>query len=459
MRPHLNTPFANFASRFCGSDSLLFDHRLSRERIHQACDQMGHRFRERLFSPAVTIWMFVGQTLSADHSCRDALSRFNVWRIAQSKRPCQSDTTSYCEARQRLPERLPLELARAIASECTSAADPRWLWKGRHVKLVDGTTVTMADTPENQAEYPQSKSQKAGVGFPIARLVMIVSLAVGSVLEVAIGKYAGKQTGETSLLRTLLASILPGEIVLADRYYASYWLLAYAWDKGFDVVARAHHLRKVDFRKGLKLGYFDQLVAYSKPCRRPDWMSDEEYREYPEFILVRHLRYRVTQEGFRTREITVATTMLEADIYSAEEIAELYRSRWTVEIDIRSIKTHLQMDHLRCKSPSMVRKEIYCHLLAYNLARAAMVESALLHGKIPHELSFKAAVQAINAFTSAVAAGGSNLELQYINMLHTIAENEVGQRADRVEPREVKRRPKQFKLMKMPRSRARKLAA
>lgn len=458
MQRHFNTPFANFAARFCGSDSLFFDSRLSKDRIHQACHAINHSFRDRVFSPAVTIWMFVGQTLSPDHSCQDALSRFNVWRIAQGKRPSQSGTTSYCEARQRIPEQLPLELARSVGRDCVSAADPKWLWKGRHVKLVDGTTVTMADTLENQNEYPQSKSQAPGVGFPMARLVVIISLAVGSVLEVAIGKYAGKLTGETSLLRTLLSSILPGEIVLADRYYASYWLIVSAWDSGFDLVARAHHLRKVDFRKGLRLGYLDQLVVYHKPDR-PAWMSKQEYQDQPEFILVRHLRYQVTQKGFRTREIVVATTLVDAELYTAEEIAELYRRRWTVEIDIRSIKTHLQMDHLRCKSPSMVRKEIYCHLLAYNLARSVIVESALAYKKNPHQLSFKGAVQAINAFNSAVAAGGCNLEAQYDNMIDTIAQNEVGDRPDRVEPRELKRRPKQYKLMKTPRSKARNRAA
>ena len=150
------------------------------------------------------------------------------------------------------------------------------------------------------------------MGFPIVRMVMIFSLAVASVLEVAISKYTGKLTGEANLLRRLLHLILPGEIVLADCYFASYWMFAAAQLGNFDLVAKAHHLRKVDFRKGLKLGYFDQLVCYYKPKQRPDWMSAQEYAQAPEFVLVRHLRYRVTQKGFRTREITLATTLRDA---------------------------------------------------------------------------------------------------------------------------------------------------
>lgn len=459
MQFHFSTPFGRSVSQFCKTDSLFFNSRFSRVRIHQACKSIQHAFRERIYTPSVVMWMFVGQTLSSDHSCRDAVSRFNVWRIAQGLKPCSAETTSYCDARQQLPEQLPLELARSIGQDCVAEAKPKWLWKARNVKMVDGTMVTMADTPENQAEYPQPTSQKPGVGFPIARLLLIVSLAVGAVLEVAIGTYSGKLTGETSLLRTLLNTILSGDILLADRFHANYWLLASAWEKGFDVVVRAHQLRKIDFRRGLRIGHYDQIVAYHKPKQRPYWMTKEEYDAYDEFILVRHLRYKVKQSGFRSKEITIATTLLDAEVYSAEEIASLYQQRWQVELDIRSIKTHLQMEHLRCKSPSMVRKEIYCHLLAYNLARAAMVESALIFEKNPNQLSFKGAVQAINAFTSAVAAGGRNLELQYQNMLQTIATYEVGDRPNRSEPREKKRRPKTYTLMKLPRHQARKRAA
>ncbi len=404
------------------------------------------------------MWMFIGQTMSDDHSCNEAIRRYNVWRVARNLKPCSINTTSYCTSRQEIPEELPLNLMRELAKETRDQAKAKWLWKDRVVKLVDGTTVTMPDTTENQSEYPQPTSQKPGLGFPMARLVIIFSLAVGVAIEVAIGKYAGKLNGEASLLRTLLHTILADEILLGDRYYATYWMLASAWMNQYDLVARSHQHRKIDFRKGLKLGHLDHLVVYHKP-QRTNWMTKEEHEQYPEFILVRHLRYQVTQPGFRTRQITIATTLLDAELYTAEDIAELFRRRWQVELDIRSIKTHLRMKHLRCQSPSMARKEIYTHLLAYNLARGMMVEAALVFDREPRQFSFRGAVQAINAFVSAVSAKGTNLEEQYQLMICTIAGATVGDRPDRVEPRQLKRRPPTYRLLRVPRDEARKRAA
>jgi len=459
MSVQSNRIFGRLANQFSKSDSLFFHSKLSADAIHQACQSLGHSFRERVYTPAITTWMFIGQVLSHDHSCRDAVSRLNVWRVAHGKKPCDTDTAAYCEARQRLPEQLLLGLARSTGLDCANNAKSSWLWMDRVVKVVDGFTVTMPDTAENQKEYPQPKSQKPGVGFPIVRAVMIFSLAVGAVLEVALAKYAGKRTGETNLLRTLFDTLLPGEILLADCYFATYWIIAAAWQKEFDLVAKAHHLRKIDFRKGIKLGSCDQLIGYPRPKQRPYWMTPQEYADTPDFIFVRHLRYQVIQKGFRTRKIVIATTLLNSEMYTAESIAALYRQRWQVEIDIRSLKTHMQMDRLRCKSPSMVRKEIYCHMLAYNFVRSAIVESASIFSKLPRQLSFTGAMQALNAFLSAVTARGSNLEAQYQNMLKAISEQQVGDRPDRTEPRLVKHRPKPYKLLNEPRSKARKRAA
>lgn len=459
MQRKFTTVFGTIARPFAGSDSLFFDSLLSAEQINRACQAAGHRFRDRVYSPAVTLWMFLGQVLSADHSCRDAVVRLNVWRVARGQKPCASETTSYCQARQRLPESVPRDLMRSTGQELVNRAEGKWLWKGRHVKIVDGTTVTMPDTAESQREYPQPSSQQPGLGFPIARMVVVMSLAVGSVLEVAMSKYTGKQTGETSLLRTLLETILPGEILLADSYYGTYWLFLAAWEGDFGLLTRTHCQRKIDFRRGRKLGPLDHIVTYRKTKTRPEWMSRAAYAAAPPFILVRHLRFRVEQKGFRTKWITVATTLLDPDVYRAEDLADLYRQRWTVEVDIRSLKTHLQMDHLRCKSPSTVRKEIYCHLLAYNLARTAIAESAAAGQRSPHQLSFKGAVQAMNAFLGAAFAGGEKLQQQYDAMLNTIADNVVGNRPNRVEPRAKKRRPKQYKLLRTPRAVARRRAA
>jgi putative transposase len=453
-----NSIFSSLTNEFRNSNSLFFDSQLSEKSINDACRELGQTFRDRTFSPAITVWMFIGQVLSSDQSCRDAIARLNVWRVARGKKPAATETTSYVEARQRLPEQLLLKLARTSGDDCSSHMRSNWQWKDRVVKTVDGSTVTMPDTMDNQREYPQSKSQKPGVGFPIMRIVVIFSLAVGAVLEIAVGKYSGKQVGETSLLRTLLSKILPGEILLADCYYATYWLLATAWQNDFDIVCKSHHRRKIDFRRGIKLGSLDQIVGYPKPRNRPYWMTVEEYEAYPEFIFVRHLRFQVPQPGFRTRTIVIATTMLNSVAYTVADIASLYRQRWQIEIDIRSLKTHMRMEHLRCKSPAMVRKEIYCHLLAYNLVRRAIVKSAKVFDKLPRQLSFKGAVQAMNAFLHALSARGPNMEEQYQCLLLTISEQTIGDRPDRIEPRRVKRRPKPYKLLNEPRDQARKRA-
>lgn len=355
--------------------SLNIDLLLPSRRVAQICDELGHEFRGRIYTPMITVWLFICQVLSKDHGCQHTVNRFNTFRVSKGLRRVATKTTAYCKARCRLPEKLFERLLAVTAEQCEGAADETWLFCGRIVELVDGWTVTMADTVENQKEYPQIRNQKKGCGFPLVRMVGLFSLATGAVQSIALGPYRGKETGESSLLRSILHRVLPGRILLADRCYASFWLLALGEIKGVDLVARAHHLRKIDFRRGLKVGDLDQIVIYHKPSR-PGWMSTRDYEKYPPCILVRHLKYKVTQKGFRSKNVTLATTLLDAEVYTAEELAELYRKRWQVELHIRSIKTQMQMEHLRCKSPSMVRKEIHCHLIGFNLVRRVMVASA-----------------------------------------------------------------------------------
>ena len=331
-----------------------------------------------------------------------------------------------------MPEQTLERLLEIVATRCEQVTEESWLWHGRIVEMVDGWTVTMADTPENQAEYPQMANQKTGCGFPIARMVGLFSLATGAANRVAIAAYQGKQTGETSLLRSMLHFILAGRILLADRFYASLWLFAAGTMRKVDVVARAHHLRKIDFRRGLKLGYLDHVVEYRKP-QRPDWMSEKEYGKYPDVIHVRHLRYKVHQKGYRTREVMLATTLLDAEVYTAEDLASLYGRRWSVELHIRSLKTQMTMEHLRCQSPSMVRKEIHCHLIGYNLIRAAMLASALWYRLSPTRLSFTGAMQAIGEFASTLRVRAGRIEKQWWSVLKTISELRVGNRPGRQE--------------------------
>lgn len=451
MKSQSNESVSEVQSKLRCASSLVLDLLLPQLEVAKICRELEYEYRERVYTPMITVWMFITQVLSADHSCQQAVTRLNASRVARGVMRVSSETTAYCKARCRLPEELFQRLLDWTAGRCNDAALDAWLFHDRVVEMVDGWTVTMADTQENQKEYPQMSSQKRGCGFPIARMIGVFSLATGAIRLTAMSAYKGKQTGETSLLRSILSRILPGTILLADRYYASFWLLAQSELKQIDLVARVHHKRKVDFRRGLKQGYLDQLVAYHKP-QRPKWMSEEEYAKYPSFILVRHLKYKVEQKGYRTREITLATTLLDARVYEAEDLASLYRRRWLVELHIRSIKTQMQMEHLRSKSPPMVRKEIHCHMIGYNLVRAAMLASALKFDYCPSRLSFTGAMQALEEFASCLRLQSGRRDSQWNNLLETISELTVGDRPGRQEPRELKQRQKNYKLMKSPRN-------
>lgn len=461
MSIHSNDSLADVATMLeaDSEQSLIFERFLPATEVRKVCEKFGLRFRERIYSPVITMWMFLGQTLSPDHSCRDAVHRLNAWRTSHGKKKADSNTTSYCEARQRLPEEVVQELAVRSGQKCQDKAAQRWRWKGHDVKVVDGTTLTMPDTIENQKEYPQQRGQKKGCGFPIMRCVMLFCLSTGAALEIAMGRYRGKLTGENSLLQSINHMLLPGDIVLADRYYASFGNIHQATKGGYHVVMRAHHKRKIDFRRGHKLGSYDQIVVYHRPPRRPIWMSISEYEQCEDFISVRHVRYDVKQKGFRVKRIILATTLLDPVKYSVEELAELYCRRWQVELDIRSLKTHMQMEHLRCQSPSMVRKEVYAHMIAYNLIRDLIVHTSIIYKTSPSHLSHKNAVQALNAFADKLKPGNDQLKAMEAALYESIMEHTVGDRKPRVHPREIKRRPKTYKLMQKPRHAPRKPAA
>jgi hypothetical protein len=281
-------------------------------------------------------------------------------------------------------------------------------------------------------------------------------LAVGAVIDAAIGPYKGKRTGENNLFRSLLECFLPGEIALADSYYASFWDFALLLERGVDLVARVHHKRKIDFRTGLRLGHYDQVVTYFKPNQRPAWMDPGTYERLPDSLQIRHLRYWVAQSGFRTRVITLATTLIDDQPYTGDELANLYRRRWQAELHLRSLKSDLQMDHLRSKHPATVRKEFYTHLLAYNLIRRIMLEAAVAAGVSPHQLSFKGALQSLGVFLGMVLADASDAGRLYAALVWMTSTHRVGHRPDRIEPRLIKRRPKPHKLLQEPRSIARK---
>jgi hypothetical protein len=414
------------------------------------------QFRVRIFTPVVTLWTFITQVLSQDQSCRQAVMKLIAFLVSQGEAPCSPDTSSYCEARQRMPVSLPARLVRQTGDAMEDRASQEWLWKGRTVHMVDGSTVSMPDTPENQAAYPQSPSQEPGLGFPLARIVAIISLATGAVRDAAHGPYLGKETGETSLFRTLLHRLKVGDIALGDRYFASYFGISQLLEREVDGLFRMHQRRKIDFRRGQRLGVEDHCVVWKKP-ERPDWMDEETYEQIPDEMTVRELRVHVSQPGFRVRELVLVTTLLDPIRYTKEELADLFMSRWQIELDLRSIKAVMQMDVLRCKSPEMVDKEIWIHLLAYNIIRGLMATAAVAHKVKPREMSFKGALQALEAFRDSMRLAGPAVSLElWETMLAAIAYHRVGDRPGRVEPRAKKRRSKPYPILTRPRKEARK---
>jgi hypothetical protein len=428
---------------------LYFAALLDRQSIIEAFGEASSLWQGWIYNPAVTIWVFLSQCLSPDHSCREAVARLAAWRVKQGLAPCSAETGAYCTARDALPEAALRELVRRTGRGVEAEAPPEWLWHGRRVRVVDGSTVTMPDTAENQAEYPQAGSQKPGCGLPIARIVVIFSLSVGSVLEAAIGKYKGKETGETGLLRSLAHTLTADEVVLADRGFAGWFDMALLLDRGVEVVIRKHALRASDFRTGQRLGKDDHVIHLPKPPR-PEWMSLQQYASLPEALVLREVRVRVTQRGFRTKTLVVVTTLTDAGEFSADEIAQLYRRRWQAELHLRSLKVVLQMDHLRTKTPHRVRNEFYMHLVAYNLIRRTIAVAAFAASVCPWQISFKGALQLVTNFLPWLTSG-MPLDAGCRALVASIASQIVGDRPDRFEPRRIKRRPKPHALLQRPR--------
>ena len=450
-------------SSFLQSDGLPFGDTLPEEEIERAFDEEGvslHSDDEReeaVYTPAVTLWAFLSQMLhrGEQRSCMAAVSRVVVLLVALGREPCSNHTGAYCRARAKLPEQVLRRLTLQMASGCEEEAPSDWLWHGRHVKLVDGTTVSMPDTDANQAEYPQHAAQEEGLGFPIARMVLLFSLATGMLCDMAMGPYQGKETGEPALFRELFDGLEAGDIALGDRYYCSYFMIALLNELGVDFVVRLHQRRTADFRRGRRLGKGDHLVEWIRPVK-PSWMDQETYDRVPESIEVREVLVHVDQPGFRAKSLVVVTTLCDVEEYPAEEIATLYRGRWLAELDIRAIKITLDMDVLRCKTPEMVRREVWTHLLAYNLIRRTMLQSAQASGLSPRELSFTAAMQAIAAsWATAVLSNPRMLANLVDTHLANLAGHRVGHRPDRIEPRAIKRRPKPHRLLTKPRDEAR----
>ena len=449
-----NHSFHAVAESFLQADGLPFADVLSAQSIEQAFRQRNALFgQEDIFSTQIVLWAFLAQALQDGKgaSCAAAVEDIVTYmhQIDQPA-PC-GDTGDYCRARAKLDlsalRRLTVDTARRLEAD----ADDAWLWKGLHAKLVDGFTFTMPDTPANQEAFPQLTSQAPGIGFPIARACTIQSLATAAVCDMAIGPYSGKETGETALLRGMLDSFDEGDVAVFDRYYCSFMMIAILQSRGVHVCARLHQCRGCDFRRGRRLGKYDHLVTWTRPAR-PAWMSEEVYAQIPETLTLREIQFSVKAPGRRTEKLTVVTTLTDPNEYSAEDVAELYGFRWNVELDIRDIKQTLGLDHVRCKTPEMVRRELWVTLLAYVLIRKVIATSAAMHHKRPRQLGFTLACQAVLASRMLLATGACrDPRGLWTATLARIARNEVANRPGRIEPRVLKDHRRGYPLMRRPR--------
>jgi hypothetical protein len=429
---------------------LYFAALLDQQTILESLGAASSVWQGWIYAPAVTVWVFLSQCLSPDHSCRDAVARLAAWRVARGQKACSSETGAYCAARDALPETACHRLVRRTGRGLEAEAPAEWLWHGRRVRVVDGTTITMPDTAANQAAYPQLKEQRPGCGFPIARVLVIFSLAVGTVLEAAISRYEGKQTGENSLFRGLHDTLDDGDVVVADRYFSGWFDILLLQQRGVDVVVRKHHSRATDFRRGARLGREDHLVCWAKP-QRPEWMSAAQYAALPDKLVLRELRVRATQRGFRPRQLVVVTTLVDVAEFAADQIAGLYRRRWQAELQLRSLKIVLQMDHLRCKTPHRVRNELWMHLLAYNLVRRVMALAASEAQVAPWQISFKGALQTLHHFLPLLMFC-AQADAGCTALMRAVATHIVGDRPDRYEPRRVRHRPQPYLKLQKPRA-------
>lgn len=439
---------------------LPFQEFLPRERIAAAVLAAGIVYRDRVYNPIVTLWAFLSQVMGSTRStCEDAVARVAAERAARGQSQCSSRTTSYCAARKRLSEQLIQQLALDTGRDMDQAAKPEWRWKGHSVKLVDGTTASLADTRGNQAEYPQSSSQKEGLGFPSMRLVMLLSLSVGTAVACAMGPCAGKGTGELSLFRQLWDSLNPQDIVLGDRLYDSYRDIASLLARGVFCVFGMKASRDVDFHRGRQLGPDDHVVVWHKPKYTASrYASREEWEALPDMVEAREVRRIVHRKGFRPTEVAVVTTLLDAELYSADELIGLFGQRWNCELDLRSIKRSLGMHQLKCKTPEMVRKEVWTHLLAYNVIRVRMAQAAAEHGCLPRGLSFTGAQTQMEHFTRLIEIINDPADCERVEraMLTAIAGCLAGERESRQEPRAIKRRKQKYSNLTKPRAQARK---
>ena len=455
--------FALILRSFLAKPGLPFAEALSEERIEQAFAEEEIDFGspiagedEVVYTPAVTLWAFLSQMLYAEEqrSCLAAVARVAVLWAALGKQVCASNSGAYCRARAKLTESV---LERLGANWPTSANERCRMNGGGAVDACCWATARRSACPTPRTIRPAIRNppvQQPGLGFPLVRLVVLFSLATGLLHEVAMGPYAGKETGEPALLREMFERLKAGDVLVADRCYCGWFLIALLQALGVDVVVRLHQMREADFQQGERLGKGDHLVEWPRPPK-PDWMDAAAYARMPASLRLREVQVQVAERGFRVQSLVVVTTLLDSTIYPADQLATLYRRRWLVELDVRTIKSTLKLDVLRCKTPDMARKELRTGLLAYNLLRQTMLQAAIAAGRCPRELSFTVALQTIAAAWMVAVITETHQELLVQLRLAHLGSHRIGHRPNRTEPRAIKRRPKPHDLLTEPRDQAR----
>lgn len=425
---------------------LLFQCFLPPELLAQADE--GPNSRQRVFTVRRTFFGFLYQVLNPDCPCREVVRQIQALFTLHQKGDVDEGTGAFCQARKRLPWDILPRLRCAAAAQAEKA---RQLWHGFRVKVVDGTTTSLPDTPKNQRAYPQPGSQKPGCGFPLLKLVGVFSLSTGALLDYARGD---KHQHELALLRRLMHLFKAGDLVLADRGFSTYTLLAMLLVRGVHCLFRLHQARPTDLRKGKRLGKKDRLFTWDKPLLRPRYLPKAIWKSISKQLSVRVLRFSLHVPGFRVRSVTLVTTLLDPEKYPAEDLARLYAERWRVELWFRDIKTSMGMEVLRCKSPKMVHKELEMFFIAYNLIRCLMAEASLQYDVGMGWLSFKGTVDSVRQFAAAIAqALSGKRQKQLLDKLReVIARDRLPERFGRYEPRAVKRRPKPYPLLNRPRN-------
>jgi hypothetical protein len=417
----------------------------------------GPNSRKRIFSPRIIFWAFLAQVLERGSSCRDALRRICAWwKFECPRRSVPSEETGgYCQARARLDESTLQTIGSDLADQLERNATKAHLWKGRRVKIIDGTSASMPDTYHNQQCWPQPKGQQRGCGFPVIKLVGLFCLATGAMLRYV---HSTLFNHDAMLARELWKLLDPLDVLLADRAFCSYLDLSLLKERGVDALMRLHQMRRADFRQGRPLGKDDRLIVWTKPSQLPGACTQEQYAAMPQTLTLRMLRYRVGVPGFRTEEVVLITTLADAKTYPREDLAQLYFQRWHIELHFREIKTLLGMDVLRCLSPAMILKEVAMHRVAYNLVRTLMQRAALDYDVPLDRISFKGTLDSLHHFADVIHASAGKPRKQALlldQLLHTVALDQLPLRPDRSEPRVRKRRPKSYQFLTQPRHKMR----